>query len=122
MTDTPARRGPGRPRKPATTKADEHDDEPTAEDVAREKVAEAAPYLSLTPEAAAAHASQGDAAKVAIPAEVLEAEAEAEADEDVPLDRKDMVFHEDATHVGFDDGFQYKVKNGKIIKQVKKAG
>src|SRR5689334_9391022 len=115
MTETPARRGPGRPRK-AAPKADE----PTAEDVAREKVAEAAPFLSLTPEAAAAHASHGDAAKVAIPDAAVEALAADDAD-DVPVDRKDMTFHEDATHVGFDDGSMYEVKNGKISKQVKKA-
>lgn len=105
-TDTPTRRGPGRPRKV-----------PTTHEVAREKVAEAAPYLSMSPEATAAHVAHGDARKIAVPDAVFEAD---ELD-DVSVDRKDMVFHEDATHVGFDDGSMYEVKNGKITKQVRKA-
>ena len=112
MTESAARRGPGRPRKTAETPKDESESGEVREDQELDPVEV---DLNTTPEAAAAHAAHGTTAHI------VAADPDEDADDDVPVDRKDMVFHEDATRVGFEDGSQYEVKDGKITKRVKKA-
>jgi len=118
MTEVPVRRGPGRPRKvtPPVKERDEDLEGPPAVEV----------DLMKTPEATAAYAAHGTTAHIRA-AEPAAADDEVEGDgaEKDPSDRSGHSVSRHApgldaasvTGIGFDDGTEYGVKDGKLTKR-----
>lgn len=118
MTDTPARRGPGRLRKAATQSED---------DAGLEGPPPVEVDLLKTPEAAAAHAAHGTTAHLAVSEPAVEDEDDAGEDENAgPRVGHDVLRHANldsdaaktVTHIGFDDGSQWEVEGGKLKREV----